>query len=295
MGFEHALEAALAAVLQGVAEFFPVSSSGHLALFHAFFPDNRLGFAFDVFLNFGTCLSILVYFHRDLFHLLRGALSKTRDCLSQNFSEGAQTAAKDEERPPRKIIDAREYFSDFSVRYVAMIVVSILPVGFVGVFAEPLVAGFGKDMGLLAIGFFLTSGVLVLCSKLPEGRKDAVDLSFASIFWVGVAQVFAVFPGVSRMGILLLAFIYLGASRSHALKFIFFSALPIGLGSVLLEIAKLPPESYMDGVNLGAMFLAFLVGLGSLAILKAYVERLKFSRLAAYVFILGLLSWFWAR
>ena len=248
--------------VQGLCEFLPVSSSGHLALLQ-----NRLGLggegllAFDLLLHCATLLAVLIFFRKDLFTLASGWV---RGCVSRD--------AQGEE----------------GWRYGWAILAATAVTGAVALPLKGVVESAMRSQIAVGGGLLVTAGLLLLVPLFPERDKK---LYLGAALFVGLAQGLAVFPGVSRSGATLAAGLFLGLSVAEAFRFSFLLSIPAILGASLLEGLKLLK---MGGLGLlpegwgWAALAAFLLGWLALALLRRLVLSGRWVYFGVYCLILGI-------
>ncbi|MDR2137837.1 MAG: undecaprenyl-diphosphate phosphatase [Synergistaceae bacterium] len=250
-------------VVQGVTEFLPVSSSGHLALLQTFFespadPTQNL-LAFDLFLHCATALAVLIFFRKDVMAILAqwfgGFLSK-------------------------KHRDAEGW------RYGWLILAGTAVTASVALPLEKAVAAAMSSYLAVGAGLLVTAGLLCVVPLAPGGERE---VSLKSILLVGLAQGLAVFPGVSRSGATIVAALFLGLSASEAFRLSFLMSIPAILGASLLEGLKIlrdPLWALPEGWVL-AVLAAFALGCLSLAFLRRLVLSGRWAYFGIYCFLLG--------
>ncbi len=256
------LMAVFMGLIQGVAEFLPISSSGHLALFQTFFGmedvESRY-MLFSVLLHFGTLLSVCVVYWRDVLEMIR------------EFFLGLAALAGRKERqetPPA----AR--------RLVMLIVVATLPL-FVMVFLKDAVNRFFSNSLMVSCALLATGCILFFSDRLAQGRKNARNATLTDALLVGCGQALAVIPGLSRSG----------TTISVGMRFSFLMSLPAVLGANILEIkdaveAGFPMEElpmYLTGVAVSAV-----VGYFAIRLVKTLSDQGKFGKFAYYCWAIGL-------
>lgn len=264
------MNAILLGLIQGLTEFLPVSSSGHLALAQSLLHMTDGGVAFAVLLHAGTLLAILLVFARGLRELVVGCLALPRDLF----------------RP----LSAWRPDSTFA----AKIVIATIPGAIVGLFLEHRIdAAFGS-VGAVGALLLVTAGFLLATRWAPAGTRD-VSWTFA--LWIGCAQAVAILPGISRSGATISAAMFLGVARPKAAEFSFLAAVPLILGSLLLELPDLR-ESAAGGGGLAMLlgFLtSFLVGWVALVWLVRLVRNGKLHWFAPYCAAVGVAAIFASR
>lgn len=266
------LMAVFMGLIQGVAEFLPISSSGHLALFQTFFGmedvESRY-MLFSVLLHFGTLLSVCVVYWRDVLEMIR------------EFFLGLAALAGRKERqetPPA----AR--------RLVMLIVVATLPL-FVMVFLKDAVNQFFSNSLMVSCALLATGCILFFSDRLAQGRKNARNATLTDALLVGCGQALAVIPGLSRSGTTISVGMLRGFDRAFAVRFSFLMSLPAVLGANILEIkdaveAGFPMEDlpmYLAGVAVSAV-----VGYFAIRLVKTLSDQGKFGKFAYYCWAIGL-------
>ncbi len=257
------IESIVLGVVQGITEFLPVSSSGHLQLVKELMgvelSDNL---TFDVALHAGTVCSTLLVLRDDIVELLRGLFSR-------HWGEAHN--------------------------YVAKIVVSMIPVAIVGfMFKDRVEELLGGGYTLLIVGAMLLLTAALLSFAYFTPRREGREISFVDALVIGVAQAAAVMPGLSRSGSTIATGIILGDDRSKVAKFSFLMVLVPILGNTLLDLIKGGGQIAIEGVSSGALlagFVAsFVVGAVACRAMIEIVKRGKLIYFAAYCLIVGLLS-----
>ncbi len=258
--------------LQGVAEFLPISSSGHLALFQSFFGMENLEetqMLFTVLLHFGTLISVFVVYWRDILEMI------------QEFFRGIAALAKGKDGgtppPPAR-------------RMVLMIIIATLPLFVVLLVKDKVDALFGNtyfvSCALLATGF-----LLFFSDRIARGRKTAKTATLADAVLVGCAQAVATLPGLSRSGSTISAGLLRGFDRKFAVRFSFLMSLPAIIGANILELKDavelgIPTEQlpvYLVGVAVAAV-----VGYFAIRLVNLLADKGKFGKFAYYCWAVGL-------
>lgn len=255
------LEALILGIIQGLTEFLPVSSSGHLELGTYFLnvqsEDNLL---FSIILHGATACSTVVIFRNDIWSIIR-------DLFKLEWNENTQ--------------------------FAGMIVLSMIPVGIVGVFFEDQIESFfGGNILLVGSMLLVTAALLAFTyfSKINEG-----EITFKNSFLIGIAQAIAIMPGISRSGSTISTALLLGINKEKAARFSFLMVLPPILGAMLLKTKDFleTPEiaASISGMNLAVGFLAaFLSGLIACQWMISIVKKGKLIYFAIYCGIVGALA-----
>ncbi len=229
--------AIILAVVQGLTEWLPVSSSGHLVLFSEII-DYHPGLAFDVALHFGTLMAVFVYFGKDIMDIIECMLKL--DFKSENGRLGV------------------------------LLIVTTIPAAVIGYIFRDIFASAFSSLMVAAIGFGIT-GLILLIGSLDFKKNTKRIPSYLDSVWIGFAQAFAIFPGISRSGSTISAGLFRGLDEKSAMKFSFLMSIPVIFGAGVLEIGnnKLPPEL------LWATLVSFVVGLATIYFLLNFIAKSK--------------------
>ena len=262
----------LMGVLQGVAEFLPISSSGHLALFQHFFGVENYEetqMFFTVLLHLGTLISVCVYYWRDVIDMIREFFLGIRD-LTVRRGGGAPP-------PPTR-------------RLVMMIIVATLPL-FAILPVKGLVEDAMSNVTFVSVALLATGFILFFSDRMARGRKNARNATVADALLVGCAQAVGTLPGISRSGITISAGLLRGFDRTFAVRFSFLMSLPAVLGANILSLK----DALEAGVDL-EMLPIYLVGMVVSGVVVYFAIRLvnlladkgKFGNFAYYCWVVGL-------
>ena len=282
-------QAAILGLVQGLAEFLPISSSGHLVLGEYLLGLDTVGandVTFEVFVHFGTALSILVVYRARIARILRDALGAlaTPALWAEAFRAGRIERARGDDirySPPEAPGGAVP-----SLRLALYVLVTMVPtfVGYV-LFKDPLEALF--DDPRFVCGSLLVTGALLLLTRLRPD-PDGV-LSPLKAVLVGIAQTCALVPGISRSGSTICTAIYLNVDRKEAADFSFLMLLPVVLGATLLKTL----DMLEVGMTVGAVPLvvgtavAFASGVFAIRAVQVLVQRRSLQYFAYYCFAVG--------
>ena len=258
------LQALLMGLLQGLTEYLPVSSSGHLTIASALFGiEGEENLTFTIAVHVATVLSTLVILWREIVWLLRGLVDTKAPLLS----------------PERK--------------YILAIVISMIPIGIVGVFFKDYVeAIFGS--GLLIVGFCLIITSALLTMRYYARPRQKEEISLWQAFVIGLAQSIAVLPGLSRSGSTIATGLLLGVKKEKMAQFSFLMVIPPILGEALLSIlkaAKDGAEAAAGSISMSALAIGFIAAFvsGCLACkwMVSIVKKGKLVYFGIYCAIVG--------
>ncbi len=270
MNIFHAI---ILALVQGVTEFLPISSTAHLILLPRLtsWPDQ--GLAFDVALNTATWLAVIIYFRSELVALTIGFLRT----LSPGRRRGK---GRDRGRNPEG-------------RLAWMILVGTIPVGLAGFFAHDIVAGRLRTLPVVAISSIVWGLVLYLADRRP-GAKEINGMGWGSAIFIGMAQAIALIPGTSRSGITITAGLFTGMSRNASARFSFLLSVIVGGLAGSLEGLKLI-KAGLD-TPWSALIVGFVVAFVSaylvIHLFLKFITRASMTPFVIYRVGLGLLLFF---
>lgn len=263
-------EAIVLGLVQGLAEFLPVSSSGHLALMQDIFgveADKVLLFA--VLLHLGTLVSVFIVYWSDIWELIVELCATVRDLCT---GKGLRL----EERPVRKL--------------GVMIIVATIPTAIIGLVFNDFFSGMYTSMVAVGVGFLITGVIMFIAERMGSANKDIRKMNFRNAIFVGVLQGIAIYPGISRSGSTLVGGLTAGLKREFAVKFAFLISIPSILGSVILEA----PDALAAGTDpallgpiIAGVAVAAVSGFVAIKTMIRIVSNKKLSYFSYYVWVLG--------
>lgn len=254
------LEALFLGIIQGLTEFLPVSSSGHLELAKAIFGDQSLpeeSLLFTVVVHFATALATLIVFRQEVIQIFNGLF---------------------------------KFKSNEEFRFSLAIVISMIPAAAVGVFMEDFIEQLFSGQVLLVGSMLLVTGALLIFANNAKSGDKKVDNKRA--FIIGIAQAIAILPGISRSGATISTSILLGMDKTRAARFSFLMVVPLIFGKMAKDIL----DGAFDVEFIQPMHLmlgfggAFVTGLWACAWMIDIVRRASLNYFALYCFIIGILA-----
>lgn len=266
------IEAILLGIVQGLTEFLPISSSGHLVLGQELLGIvHQKDIAFEVFVHFGTLISVVGMFWKDI-HLI--ILSIVR-VISH----------------PSKIKSI--YKENYHFRIAVYIIIGSLPAGIIGFMFKNEVEFLFNDPKFVAVMLLIT-GLILFLTKFSNPREDS-KVGLASAIIIGFAQAVAIIPGISRSGITISSGLFLRVSPAHAARFSFLLSLPVIFGATVLEAKELlavplPAERFL--ILFVGTIVAAISGYIAIKLVLGILQKKKFSWFAYYCFLVGILGIF---
>ena len=254
------LDSLILGIIQGLTEFLPVSSSGHLELGKSILGDNSLpkeSMIFTVVLHFATALSTIVVFRKDIIEIIKELLK---------FEWNSNT------------------------QFIFKIIISMLPAAFIGVFFETeLESLFSNNIVLVGAMLIITGLLLLLADRAQNTSKN---VSFKNAFTIGVAQAVAILPGISRSGATISTAVLLGIDKTKAARFSFLMVIPLIFGKIFKDIfsGELSYENtQITSLSIG-FIAAFVSGLLACTWMIRLVKNSQLKYFAYYCAVVGIIA-----
>lgn len=264
------IEAIILGLVQGLSEFLPISSSGHLALLENLFEikeDSVIFFA--VLLHIGTLVSIFIVYHEDIYALIKELFLLFKDIFT---GKGLRI----EERPIRKL--------------GIMIIVSSIPTAIMGLLFSDYIDRIFGSLTVISICWIITGFILLFSEKLNNNKKEIEGMKYRNAIFVGICQGLAIMPGISRSGSTIVGSLVTGLKREFAVEFAFLISIPAILGSAILEFPK-AIKAGIEPSTIGPMIVGFLVaaisGYFAITTMIRIVSKHRMRYFSYYVWILG--------
>lgn len=266
-------EAIMQGIIQGLTEFLPVSSSGHLSLYQHFTGNSGEGaLLFSAVLHLGTLVAVFIAFHKTISVLIKELGFMIKDIFTGKFKWK-------EMNPPR--------------RAIIMMIISLLMLIPFYIFKD-FFEGVSEDSDIIVEGicFLYTATILFLSDRCVKGNKKFGDITAKNAVTVGVFQGVALFPGISRSGSTISGGLFCGFERETAVQYSFILGIPAILGGCLLQVKDAVEQKAMD-INILNFILGFVVsavvGICAIKMVNWLVKSDKFKIFAVYTLILGLI------
>ena len=263
-------QAALLGIVQGLAEFLPISSSGHLALLQYFFgveADSVL--LFTVMMHVGTLVSVFIIYRKDIWMLLKELCNTIRDLCT---GKGPRINAN----PMR--------------RMGFMIIVATIPTAVIGLLFEDFFENLYTTIVAIAMGLIFTGIILLVAERMGKSDKGPMEMKWRHAVFIGIMQGIAICPGVSRSGSTLFGGLIAGLKREFAVEFAFLISIPSILGSVILEA----PDAFAAGADssmIGPIILGVILAMISgIVAIKAMIKVVTGRRLFGFTIYVWLVA-----
>ena len=274
-------------IVQGLTEFLPVSSSGHLAILQNIFHiDTGSTVTFDVMLHVGTLLVVFLVYWKDICKLVVEALRMLADIFS-NLKTLFSRNNTGEPKKYRRIIRTNYR------KFVLLILVSTIPTGLMGYFGRKVIEDASGTLLMPGVCLLITAILLLLSDQVENCWKIPRDVSWGEGVLVGIAQGFATLPGLSRSGSTIAACTFCGFERRFAVKYSFILSIPAILGAAVLELGDIASEGVtasMLGNYLAGMAAAAIFGYFAIRTIGNLVKKRKMKYFAFYCIAIGVLA-----
>ena len=260
------LDIIILGIIQGIAEFLPISSSAHLIIFREIFGigssiSSNIELSFDLALHFGTLLAIIIFFFKELWSLLINGLTK-----GNKTKEG---------------------------KLFWFLILATIPAGIVGVLFEDIFDSFFRQqLWIIALALIIMGIIIYLVDKKSKTNMNMKDMKWYQALIIGCAQIFALIPGFSRSGTTITASRALGINREDSAKFSFYLSVPVVAGATLFSLIKdntltiISENLAIFGIGI---LISFIIGLLCIAFLLKYIKRHDFKIFMIYRIVLGVL------
>jgi len=262
------LQSIVLGITQGITEFLPISSSGHLILIPAIFGWELQDLSFDVALHLGTAIAVLLFFWRDWFDMIKAVKNDGIGLLNGKF------------------LDINKLRRG-SLVFFTIIVVSI-PVGIAGVMLENQVEQLFRSPILVALMLIIVSIFMYVADNYSESNKSDKEIGFMDSLVISLSQIVALFPGSSRSGMSISTGLFRGLTREKAAKFSFLLATPIILGASIVKLPDLfSASSEQIQVILIGLATSFITGIISIKWLLSFLRNRSLKVFVVYRILLG--------
>jgi len=255
------IKAIFLGIVQGLTEFLPVSSSGHLVIFQHLFNINEPGVLFEITVHIGTLLAVIIYFRKDVYHL-----------IASIFQWG---------RGRRE--DVRSY-----QRLLFYIIIATAVTGILGIAFQDFFESFFDSLLLVGFMLLITGLILFISDRVKNTSRE--DLTLWRSLVIGFAQSVAIIPGISRSGATISTAIFTKLTRDTAARFSFLISIPAILGAALLNIKGFSQVMKIDGIGISYLIgglAAAIVSYFAIIFLIRLIREAKLSYFSIYCWIVG--------
>lgn len=276
-------KAIILGIIQGLTEFLPVSSSGHLVICKYILGMKDIGISFDIILHSGTLAAVFVVYRKDIWRLIKDGIGICVDVV-KNIVEYIR-CKKENRRPRYKRVICNSYR-----KFAMLVIVSTIPTGIIGFLGKDLVERAGTTLIVPGICLLVTGTLLLISDNLPDGYKKPKATTYGNALVIGVCQGIATLPGISRSGTTITAGLLCGLKREFAVKYSFIMSIPAILGAAILDISDFGKDGMTSsdlGCYIAGAIVAAVVGYICIKTMLIIVRNRKFKYFAYYCYIIG--------
>ena len=260
------IQAIVLGLVQGLTEFLPVSSSGHLVLIPYLFNWTAQDISFDVALHFGTALAVLIFFSKDWIQMLLGLKNDLVDGRISNYNSLRH--------------ETKQLITIFLVA---------IPVGIVGILFEDYIEELFRNPSSVAIMLIVFSVVMYLAEQVyKRSQVHTKEISFLNALLISLSQILALIPGTSRSGVTISTGLFRNIERDSVAKFSFLLATPIILGATVLKLPDLISSSANINYLIIGVLTSFISGFLAIGFLIKYLKQNTLNLFIIYRIILGI-------
>jgi len=253
-------------ILQGITEPLPISSSGHLFIFKQLFSTDILNdLNFEIFLNFASFIAIVIIFWNDLVKLVGGFFKYIFDKENRE-----------------------KYKNEY--KYCWLIVIGSIPVGIVGFLFKNTIENVLNKSWMVGVAFLITAVALVLVNNI-KGKKEDNDITYKDALIIGLFQMIALFPGLSRSGMTLVGCLFCKLERSAALKYTFMLYLPVSVATFILGVKDVMEVGIESSMLMNYIISMIFSGIFTLLTYKLFTKMVRNGKLwkfSIYLVLMGL-------
>lgn len=248
-------QAFILALVQGLTEFLPISSSGHLAVLPFILKFDKPSLFFDILVHMGTLLAVVFFLRVELWEIIQGILKNSKA----------------------------------SWILVGKILLAVVPAGLSGVLLKDQIEPLFSNPARVGWAYFGTMLILFLMVLFYKGKKTMADLSWTDALIIGLFQAMALVPGFSRSGFTLFGALLVGMKKTDALRFSFLISIPAILGAFVLELGTMDSNPVAMGMALFGLVVSALAGFGAILLLKHYLKNSRLHMFGLYCLGMGIL------
>ena len=243
------IQAIILGIIQGITEWLPISSSGHLVIFQSLFSISQ-PVIFDIFLHLGSLVVILIMFRKDILALIKGALKKEKEHLN----------------------------------FLLYLIIASIPIAIVGFFLNSYIKSIFNNLTAVGLSLIFTSIMLFLSKK----AKQNSNLTLKNTYIIGMFQAIAILPGVSRSGMTLSSGLMQNIKQQQLIRFSFLLFIPAIAGAALFEMRNISQITNISAMLIGTIF-SIIAGIISLKLLIRIIKSKKFYYFGYYCLLLGII------
>ena len=265
------ISAIILGAVQGISEFLPISSSGHLVIVPHLL-GVETGLAFDVILHVGTLVAIFTFFWKDIINIIKGFIVSII-----NLTEGFDKFKDGLRRVPEE-------------RFAWLIIIATIPTGIMGLLFDKAVETIFRGTVFVGLFLIITGIILYYSERHSSGNITEKDMSFKQAITIGICQGIAVLPGISRSGASIASGLCLGLNREYAARYSFLLSVPAVVGAAVFKVKDMATIDATTTVLVAGFLSSVIFGYLSIKLLMKMIEGWSLDIFAYYCWIVGILT-----
>lgn len=280
------LQAIIMGIVQGAAEFLPISSSGHLAIFEKLFRISEPDMTFDILLHVGTLAAVFIIYFHDIKKMIVEGVKLICDLFVNILIFFRKIFGKKE-------IKYRKAVNSAYRKFVMLVIASTIPTGIIGYLAKDIIEEIKTNLLIVGVCLLITACLLLLSDKARKGTKKPKNITYSNAFAIGICQGIATLPGISRSGATITACLLSGFDRRFAVEYSFIMSIPAIIGASILDLKDFVKDGASStplGQYFVGMAVAGFVGFICIKILLSLIKNKKFKYFAYYCLVAGVLA-----
>jgi undecaprenyl-diphosphatase len=264
------IQAIILGAIQGLTEFFPVSSSGHLVIFQQMMGLKEPVLLFDISVHMGTLAAIVIYFFKDIINIMKSLIHSISSRLSGQSGHFTSLESRD-------------------INMAWMLVAGSIPTAVIGAGLQMISDVLFSSLLLVGVSLMITGGILLGTRWISQENESGMDLTIKQALLIGTVQGLAVIPGISRSGSTIVAGLFLGVHRDIAIRYSFLLSIPAILGALVLQVLTDPSGAGNISLSIIAAGLvtSLIVGYAALSLLVKMVQKGHLYFFTPYCIVLG--------
>lgn len=266
------IQAIILGVIQGLTEFFPVSSSGHLVIFQQMMGLKEPVLLFDISVHMGTLAAIVIYFFKDIINIIKSLFHSISSRLSGQSGHFTSLESRD-------------------INMAWMLVAGSIPTAVIGAGLQMVSDVLFSSLLLVGVSLMITGSILLGTRWIRQENESGMDLTIKQALLIGTVQGLAVIPGISRSGSTIVAGLFLGVNRDLAIRYSFLLSIPAILGALVLQVLTDPSGAGNISLSIIAAGLvtSLIVGYAALSLLVKMVQKGHLYFFTPYCIVLGVI------
>ncbi|MDO5851533.1 MAG: undecaprenyl-diphosphatase UppP [Methanobacteriaceae archaeon] len=263
------LSAIILGAVQGISEFLPISSSGHLVLIQQLL-GVQTGLAFDTILHLGTLVAIFSFFWKDILRLIGGFIGSLKDITEGNFKKGIQ--------------------KNVSKKFAWLLIIGTIPTGILGILFKDAIETVFRGTIFVGVFLLITGIILYYSQRHSSGKITTKEMSFTQSIIIGICQGLAIFPGISRSGATIASGLCIGLEREYAARYSFLLSIPAVMGAGLIQIKDIVSLDMSITALIAGFISSIIFGYYSIKLLIKMIKGWSLDIFAYYCWIVGILT-----